>query len=173
VIAVFVEKSASGRFFCFRATRAGHGVVLREPGRIHYNTDDSLADADAGSGLGPGGRKQEHGNAGDGVVRTLQRETNRMRFIVWLLRALVFIVLLVLALANTQNASLNFAGYAWQAPLILIGLVFFAVGLFAGVLAAAPALVRMRLENGRLRRQIKNVREVSVVVDEPPLPPII
>ena len=92
----------------------------------------------------------------------------------WLLRALVFIVLLVLALANTQNASLNFvAGYVWQAPLILIGLVFFAVGLFAGVLAAAPALVRMRLENGRLRRQIRNVREAPVVVDEPPLPPII
>ncbi|CAB3781479.1 LapA family protein [Pararobbsia alpina] len=97
-----------------------------------------------------------------------------MRFIVWLLRALVFVVLLILALANTQEASLNFvAGYAWQAPLILLGLVFFAVGLFAGVLAAAPALVRMRLENARLRRQIKNAQNAPVVLDEPPLPPII
>ncbi len=97
-----------------------------------------------------------------------------MRFIVWLLRALVFIVLLVLALANTQEASLNFvAGYVWSAPLILIGLVFFAVGLFAGVLAAAPALVRMRLEVARLKRQLKNVQDTPVVPDEPPLPPIL
>jgi putative membrane protein len=96
-----------------------------------------------------------------------------MRFIVWLLRALVFVVLLILALANTQQVSLNFAGFAWPAPLILVGLAFFAVGLFAGVLAAAPALVRMRLENARLRRQIKNVKEAPLVLDEPPLPPII
>jgi lipopolysaccharide assembly protein A len=97
-----------------------------------------------------------------------------MRYIVWLLRALVFILLLVLALANTQEASLNFlAGYVWQAPLILIGLVFFAVGLFAGVLAAAPALVRMRLEIARLKRQLKNVQERPIVLDEPPLPPIL
>lgn len=97
-----------------------------------------------------------------------------MRFIVWLLRALVFVLLLVLALANMQEASLNFvAGYVWSAPLILIGLVFFAVGLFAGVLAAAPALVRMRLEIARLKRQLKNVQETPVVLDEPPLPPII
>ncbi|CAM2142396.1 lipopolysaccharide assembly protein A [Pararobbsia alpina] len=97
-----------------------------------------------------------------------------MRFIVWLLRAVVFIVLLVLALANTQDASLNFvAGYSWTAPLILIGLVFFAVGLLAGVLAAAPALVRQRLEIGRLKRQLKNVQDTPAVIDEPPLPPII
>ena len=97
-----------------------------------------------------------------------------MRFIVWLLRALVFIVLLVLALANTQDASLNFvAGYSWTAPLILLGLVFFGVGLLAGVLAAAPALVRQRLEIARLKRQLKTAQEVPPVIDEPPLPPII
>ena len=38
-----------------------------------------------------------------------------MKFIVWLIRVLVFVLLLVLALANTQSATLNFlAGYAWQ-----------------------------------------------------------
>jgi putative membrane protein len=97
-----------------------------------------------------------------------------MRFIVWLLRAVVFIVLLVLALANTQDASLNFVGgYSWTAPLILIGLVFFGVGLLAGVLAAAPALVRQRLEIARLKRQLKTVQDTPVIIDEPPLPPII
>ncbi|RKP59251.1 LapA family protein [Pararobbsia silviterrae] len=97
-----------------------------------------------------------------------------MRFIVWLLRVVVFVVLLVLALGNIQDASLQFIpGYTWTAPLILIGLVFFGVGLFAGVLAAAPAIVRQRLEIARLKRQLKSAQEVPPVVDEPPLPPII
>jgi putative membrane protein len=68
-----------------------------------------------------------------------------MKFIVWLIRVLVFVLLLVLALSNTQTATLNFlAGYAWSAPLILIGLAFFVVGLAgrAGIVdagAGAPA----------------------------------
>ena len=73
-----------------------------------------------------------------GLVRALRRlydnritvsvERASMKIIVWLIRVLVFVVLLVLALANQQGASLRFAGYEWQAPLILIGLAFFAVG---------------------------------------------
>ena len=57
-----------------------------------------------------------------------------MKFIVWLIRVLVFVLLLVLALSNTQTATLNFlAGYAWSAPLILIGLAFFVVGFWRGL----------------------------------------
>jgi lipopolysaccharide assembly protein A len=97
-----------------------------------------------------------------------------MKLIVWLVRALVFVLLLVLALANTQSATLNFlAGYAWQAPLILIGLAFFCVGLAAGLLSALPAMVRLRLENGRLRRDLRTVRETPPAVREPPLPPVV
>ena len=97
-----------------------------------------------------------------------------MKFIVWLIRVLVFVVLLVLALANTQNATVNFAGYTWQAPLILIGLAFFAVGLFAGLISALPAVVRLKLESGRLRRELRAAREQAPVVPvEPPMPPVI
>jgi hypothetical protein len=56
VIAVFVEKSASGRFFRFRArlrVRCGGGrVALRQRCRIHYNTDHPLADAGSRQGIG-------------------------------------------------------------------------------------------------------------------------
>jgi putative membrane protein len=70
-----------------------------------------------------------------------------MKFFVWLIRVLVFVLLLVLALANTQSATLNFlAGYFWQAPLILIGLAFFVVGLAAGLLSSLPSLFRLRME---------------------------
>lgn len=97
-----------------------------------------------------------------------------MKLIVWLVRALVFVLLLVLALANTQPATLNFlAGYAWQAPLILIGLAFFGVGLVAGIVSAFPAVVRLKLENGRLRRDLRTARETPVVAAEPPMPPVV
>ncbi len=97
-----------------------------------------------------------------------------MKFVVWLARVLVFVLLLVLALANMQGVTLNFlAGYTWQAPLILIGLAFFAVGLLAGLLSALPAVLRMRLENGRLKRDLRVAREVPVVIDQPPMPPVI
>ncbi len=83
-----------------------------------------------------------------------------MKFIVWLIRVLVFVLLLVLALANTQLATLNFlAGYAWTAPLILIGLAFFVVGLLAGLVSAVPSTVRLRMENGRLKRELRAARD--------------
>ncbi|MFP6558403.1 lipopolysaccharide assembly protein LapA domain-containing protein [Paraburkholderia sp. B3] len=97
-----------------------------------------------------------------------------MRLIAWVIRVLVFVLLLVLALANTQTTTLNFlAGYAWQAPLILIGLAFFVVGLLAGLLSALPGLFRLRMENGRLKRDLRVARETPSPVVEPPLPPLI
>ncbi|MFM0736669.1 LapA family protein [Paraburkholderia xenovorans] len=97
-----------------------------------------------------------------------------MKFIVWLIRVLVFVLLLVLALSNTQPATLNFlAGYAWSAPLILIGLAFFVVGLLAGLVSSVPAMVRLRMENGRLKRELRVARETPVVVEQPPMPPLI
>ncbi|KMY85767.1 putative transmembrane protein [Candidatus Paraburkholderia calva] len=97
-----------------------------------------------------------------------------MKFIVWLIRVLVFVFLLVLALANTQPATLNFlAGYAWNAPLILIGLAFFIVGLLAGLVFAVPAMLRLRMENGRLKRELRAAREATPVKEEPSMPPLI
>lgn len=97
-----------------------------------------------------------------------------MKFIVWLIRVLVFVLLLVLALSNTQPATLNFlAGYAWSAPLILIGLAFFVVGLLAGLVSSMPGMVRLRMENGRLKRELRVAREAPVVVEQPPMPPLI
>jgi lipopolysaccharide assembly protein A len=97
-----------------------------------------------------------------------------MKFIVWLIRVLVFVVLLVLALANTDSVALTFAGYVWRAPLILIGLAFFAVGLLAGLVSALPAVVRLKLENARLKRDLRAAREETPVpVVQPPMPPII
>jgi uncharacterized integral membrane protein len=97
-----------------------------------------------------------------------------MKFFVWLIRVLDFVLLLVLALANTQSATLNFlAGYSWQAPLILIGLAFFVVGLLAGLLSSLPSLFRLRMENARLKRELRTARDAPVVPMDPPMPPLI
>ena len=97
-----------------------------------------------------------------------------MRLIAWVIRVLVFVLLLVLALANTQSATLNFlAGHSWTAPLILIGLAFFVVGLLAGLISALPGVFRLRMENGRLKRELRVARETPPPVVEPPLPPLI
>jgi lipopolysaccharide assembly protein A len=97
-----------------------------------------------------------------------------MKFIVWLIRVLVFVLLLVLALSNTDPATLKFpGGYTWSQPLILIGLAFFVVGLLAGLVSSMPALWRLRMENGKLKRELRVARETPVVVEQPPMPPLI
>jgi lipopolysaccharide assembly protein A len=97
-----------------------------------------------------------------------------MKFIVWLIRVVIFVLLLVLALANTEPATLKFlAGYEWTAPLILIGLAFFIVGLLAGLVSGLPSMLRLRMENGRLKRELRAAREIPPVKEEPPMPPLI
>jgi hypothetical protein len=47
------------------------------------------------------------------------------------------------------------------------------VGLLAGLVSSVPAMVRLRMENGRLKRELRVAREAPVVVEQPPMPPLI
>lgn len=98
-----------------------------------------------------------------------------MRILVWLIRAALFAVFLILAIANTHEATLNFvAGMAWQAPLILIGFAFFVAGLLAGLLLTLPTSIRRRFEIARLKRELKVAQQARNASDElPPPPPFI
>lgn len=139
----------------------GHFLPSREG--FNYNTGHF------GAGKHRGATRHQAG-----VTPQLPSRDLFMKFIVWLIRVLVFVLLLVLALSNTQPATLNFlAGYAWSAPLILIGLAFFVVGLLAGLVSSMPAVVRLRMENGRLKRELRVAREAPVAVEQPPMPPLI
>lgn len=92
-----------------------------------------------------------------------------MKFLVWLIRILVFVVLLLLALKNTQPVTLNFyLGHSWTQPLILFVLAFFVVGLLAGWLSATPSLFRHKLENGRLKRELKSARAPRPAPEQQP-----
>ena len=62
-----------------------------------------------------------------------------MKYLMWLLKAAIFLTLFAFALNNQQVVSVSFFfGTQWQAPLVLVVLVTFAFGLAAGVLMMVP-----------------------------------
>jgi uncharacterized integral membrane protein len=78
-----------------------------------------------------------------------------MRYLVWPLRALLFLLLLGFAVKNDQPVVLRyFFGYEWQTSLIVILLCFFAGGVLIGVLAMLGNMFRQRRELAALKRDL-------------------
>lgn len=94
-----------------------------------------------------------------------------MRYLVWFLRALVFIAVLMFALKNTEPVVVQFYGdYVLnQVPLIVVMLVVFVVGAFFGLLLMVPSVLRHRRESARLRRELEKVREIVARDHEAPV----
>jgi uncharacterized integral membrane protein len=62
-----------------------------------------------------------------------------MRYITWLLKAAIFLTLLAFALKNQQDTAVNFFfGAVWHAPLVLVLLAVFAIGVLVGALGMVP-----------------------------------
>ncbi len=79
-----------------------------------------------------------------------------MRYLRWIVRLVVFVVLLGFAIKNTDPVSLHyFLGWEWRAPLALVLLVFFVAGAALGVMAGAAWLYRHRREVMQLRRELR------------------
>ncbi|MFS8976006.1 LapA family protein [Cupriavidus necator] len=78
-----------------------------------------------------------------------------MKLFAWIVRIVVFVLLFVLALRNTAEASLQlFFNAVWHAPLILILFAAFVLGAVAALASVAPNLMRQRMEAARLRRAL-------------------
>ncbi len=72
----------------------------------------------------------------------------------WIVGAVVFVALLFLSLQNAQPVELKFYGFwNWQAPLIFVVLVAFAIGVAAGLVAGAMRAARLKRQLNRLRRE--------------------
>ncbi|MEO6422081.1 MAG: LapA family protein [Candidatus Nitrotoga sp.] len=91
-----------------------------------------------------------------------------MRYMIWLLRAVLFLIFLGFAMKNDQPVVLHyFSGYKWQTSLILILLLFFAVGVSVGVLAVLGNIFRQRREIAilkhelRLKNKLASVEEIN------------
>jgi len=85
-----------------------------------------------------------------------------MRYLVWIFRAVLFLVLLGFAVKNDQPVVLRyFFGYEWQASLVVILLLFFAVGLAVGVLGVMGNLFRQRREIAALKKELRLRQVIS------------
>jgi len=76
-----------------------------------------------------------------------------MRYLGWIAKVLVFVLLLGFALKNTDPVTVRyFLGLEWRAPLSLLLFLFFCAGAALGV---AAVLIMMY----RQRRQLASVRK--------------
>lgn len=79
-----------------------------------------------------------------------------MRYLTWLLRIVLFFVLLGFAVKNDQPVVLRyFFGYEWQSSLVVVLLLFFAVGVGIGMLALLGNIFRQRREIAVLKRELR------------------
>ena len=90
-----------------------------------------------------------------------------IRLLQWILKAAVFFILLAFALNNREDATVHFFwGYQWQAPMVLVLLSVFALGLAVGVLGMVPRWWRQR------RLAQKSQANLSTSTDKPVVAPV-
>ena len=79
-----------------------------------------------------------------------------MRALLWCCRIFIFLFLVAFALKNTEPVNVRFfLDTAWQAPLIIIVLAFFAGGAALGVLSQLGTVFGLRRELSKLKRESK------------------
>jgi lipopolysaccharide assembly protein A len=62
-----------------------------------------------------------------------------MKYLMWLLKAAIFFTLFAFALNNQQDVTVHFFfGTQWRAPLVLVVLAAFALGVGIGALGMVP-----------------------------------
>ncbi|MGB3290791.1 MAG: LapA family protein [Burkholderiaceae bacterium] len=92
-----------------------------------------------------------------------------MRYLVWILRLAVFIVVLMFALKNTGPVDVSFFAdhVVTGVPLIVVMLAVFVLGVILGLLIAAPSIMRRRREAAKLRRELARLEEKNRHPDVP------
>ncbi len=78
-----------------------------------------------------------------------------MRYITWLLRFLLFLLLLGFALKNSELVRVSYyLGLEWQAPLVLVVLAAFSLGVIVTLIAMSGQVFRLKREERRLRNAL-------------------
>lgn len=77
-----------------------------------------------------------------------------MKIFYWVLRLAIFLLLFLFAAHNTEQVLLRFfLGQAWQAPLVVVLLIFFAAGAILGMSSLLGLIFRLRREIQSLKKQ--------------------
>ena len=98
-----------------------------------------------------------------------------MRYLTWILRLFLFLVLLLFALKNTLPVRLHFFfDTGWDVPLVVLLLGFFAAGAVLGVMACMGGLFRQRRSIRALKRELEarsSAGQPAAAASLPPMPP--
>jgi len=95
-----------------------------------------------------------------------------MRALLWASRIFIFLFLFAFALKNTDPVSVRFFfDAAWQAPLVIVVLAFFAGGALLGVLSLFGTIFGLRREAAGLRRDLKQAQAEARLCDANQPPP--
>jgi uncharacterized integral membrane protein len=78
-----------------------------------------------------------------------------MRFVLWTLKLALFLVVLSFAVKNTDIVTVRYyLGYQWQAPLVLVLLAFFCLGVLVGIVSSLSHMLRQRRALVSLKREL-------------------
>tara|TARA_B110000503_G_C7075618_1_gene382768 strand:+ start:625 stop:930 length:306 start_codon:yes stop_codon:yes gene_type:complete len=85
-----------------------------------------------------------------------------MKYIVWVLRIIIFLAVLFFAYRNMNPVEVTFFDGAsmGQVPLIVVMLVTFVLGTLFGLLLMLPSVIRRRRELSRSRRDMDRIQAV-------------
>lgn len=79
-----------------------------------------------------------------------------MRYLSWVLRLALFLLVLGFAIKNSDLVTLRYyLGYEWQAPLVLIILVFLLVGVVIGVAGNLGFVFKQKREILGLKKELR------------------
>ncbi len=96
---------------------------------------------------------------------------NLTRYLGLAAKILIFLLVLGFALKNSHSVVFySYLGYIWQAPLIVMLGLAFALGALTGVLALLPTLVRLRRDASRKSRTVEESDAPDSLSPPPDLP---
>jgi uncharacterized integral membrane protein len=84
-----------------------------------------------------------------------------MRMFVWVLRFVVFGVLVAFAAQNHAPVTVEWFGRQWQAPLAVVLLATALVGILLGLSFTLGTLVRQKWTLSRLRRRLETAERTN------------
>jgi len=80
-----------------------------------------------------------------------------MRYVRWIIRLLLFVVVLTFAVKNTELVTVRYyLGAQWEAPLIFVLLIAFCAGALVGMMTGLGQLFRQRRQIGGLKRELRS-----------------
>ena len=94
----------------------------------------------------------------------------RMKFVLTVFKFALFVAAISFAVVNTDIVVVRYYfGVEWRAPMVLVLLAAFGVGLLGGWLMCLPHMVRRQFEVSRLKKTVREA-EASAALSVPSVP---